>query len=66
MSYKSINLIGMASAHMESYRIYSMHNGVLDIQPEDTGVIILIALYFIDQDKKVSRTKARSIPINVG
>lgn len=54
MDYKPINLIGMASAHMEDYRMY---DGTVDIQPEDTGVIILIALYFIENDKKVSRTK---------
>lgn len=54
MSYSPNNLIGMASAHMANYRIPS---GIVDIQPEDTGVIVLIALYFIEQDMNVSRTK---------
>ena len=52
--YKSNNLIGMASKHMENYRFSDER---LDIPPEDVGVIILIALYFIENDKAVSRTR---------
>lgn len=53
-NYKSNNLIGMASNHMKDYRFSDEQ---LDIQPEDVGVIILIALYFIANDNAVSRTK---------
>lgn len=54
MSYKPNSLIAVASAHMENYR---MPNGIVDIQPEDTGVIVLIIFYFLKKEPSISRTK---------
>lgn len=50
----SRNLIGMASKHMEGYRL---PDGEVDISFPDTGVIVLIILYLIHQEPDITRTK---------
>lgn len=54
MTYNPNGLIGMASKFMSNYQL---PDGVVKTRPKDTGVIVLVALYMMDKDKKVSRTK---------
>ena len=51
------NLIGMAIQHMKDFRFSHNEAAEVGMFPEDTGVIILIILYFIDKEKKICRSK---------
>ena len=53
------SLIGMAGGSMKPYRVH-----VDNIDYDDTGVIVLIALYFIEKDERVSRTKLEAYIFN--
>ena len=55
--YKSNALIGMASNHMKSYRLSEEDAKEVSMHPEDTGVIVLLILYFIEKEPTISRSK---------
>ena len=57
MGLKSNALIGMASQHMKDYRFSQDEAIEVGMTPEDTGVIILIILYFIEQEPTICRSK---------
>ena len=54
---KSNALIGMASQHMEQYRFSEEEAREVGMIPADTGVIILIILYFIEHEPNINRSK---------
>ena len=55
--YKSPALIGMISKHMENYRFSPSEAAEVGMFPEDTGVIIMLILYFLDYEEKVCASK---------
>ena len=57
MGLKSNALIGMASKHMEQYRFSEEEAREVGMIPADTGVIILIILYFIEHEPNINRSK---------
>lgn len=54
---KSNALIGMASKHMERYRFPEEDTVEVGMIPADTGVIVLIILYFIENEPNICRSK---------
>ena len=57
LKIKSNALVGMVSKHMENYRFSQVEAAEVNMTPEDTGVIILIILYFIEHEPKICRSK---------
>ena len=55
--YPSRNLIGMASKHMSEYCLSEVEANQVGISVPDTGVIVLIILFFIDKEPTISSTK---------
>ena len=55
--YKSNALIGMVSQHMKPYRFSDNEAKEVGMHPEDTGVIVLLILYFIEKEPTISRSK---------
>lgn len=53
----SNSVIGMASKHMEPYRFSEEEAREVGMIPADTGVIILIILYFIEHEPTICRSK---------
>ena len=54
---KSNSIIGRASQHMEQYRFSEEEAREVGMIPADTGVIILIILYFIEHEPNINRSK---------
>lgn len=54
---KSNSIIGMASKHMEQYRFSEEEAREVGMIPADTGVIILVILYFIEKEPNICRSK---------
>ncbi|MBQ9391186.1 MAG: hypothetical protein IJU02_03265 [Lachnospiraceae bacterium] len=55
--YQSNALIGMVSNHMRPYRFSEEDAKEVGMFPEDTGVIVLLILYFIEKEPTISRSK---------
>ena len=55
--YQSNALIGMVSQHMTPYRFSDNEAKEVGMHPEDTGVIVLLILYFIEKEPTISRSK---------
>lgn len=51
------NLIGMAIRDMKDFRFSKSEAIEVGMFPEDTGVIVLIILYFIDREERICRSK---------
>lgn len=55
--YQPNALIGMVSSHMRPYRFSEEDAKEVGMFPEDTGVIVLLILYFIEKEPTISRSK---------